>query len=110
MRAAFLSSYHLEKMIPQLMSESTTRIPSTNFVAPVELVTSSIGELGIACAACKRKLLKQWLRSLWRRTRRRSSPNLRRDQPLVPSRVHLVPSSHQRRIPAALQGAEGRIQ
>jgi len=47
-RAAFLSSYHFEKMIPQLMSESTTRIASTNFVAPVELVTSSIGELGIA--------------------------------------------------------------
>jgi hypothetical protein len=36
-------------MIPQLMSDSTTRIPRTNFVAPVELVISSIGELGIAC-------------------------------------------------------------
>jgi hypothetical protein len=39
-------------MIPQLIRESTTRMLRTNFVAPVELVTSSIGELGIACAIC----------------------------------------------------------
>jgi hypothetical protein len=34
-------------MIPQLMRERMTRIASTNLVAPVELVMSSIGELGI---------------------------------------------------------------
>jgi len=35
-------------MIPQLSNERITRIVSTIFVAPVEFVTSSIGELGIA--------------------------------------------------------------
>jgi hypothetical protein len=34
------------------MRDSTTRIPRTIFVAPVEFVTSSIGELGIAWLTC----------------------------------------------------------
>src|ERR1700681_3803736 len=41
-------------MIPQLIRERITRIPSTNFVAPVELVISCIGELGIACPSCRK--------------------------------------------------------
>ena len=35
------------------MSDSTIKIASTTFVAPVELVTSSIGELGIAWPICR---------------------------------------------------------
>jgi hypothetical protein len=35
-------------MIPQLRSERMTRMNSTILVAPVEFVTNSAGELGIA--------------------------------------------------------------
>src|SRR3954470_14104641 len=52
MPAARFSSYHLRKMIPQLMSDRITRMKRTIFVAPVDCVTSSIGERGITCPSC----------------------------------------------------------
>src|SRR3982074_2738338 len=55
-RSAFFSSNHFAKMIPQLISERTIKIPRTIFVAPVEFVTSSIGELGIAWATCMKNV------------------------------------------------------
>src|SRR4051794_1683284 len=52
MPAARFSSYHLRKMIPQLMSDRITRMKRTIFVAPVDCVTSSIGDRGIAWPSC----------------------------------------------------------
>src|SRR4051812_44635893 len=52
MPAARFSSYHLRKMIPQLMSDKITRMKRTIFVAPVDCVTSSIGERGMTCPSC----------------------------------------------------------
>src|SRR3954467_15670903 len=52
MPAARFSSYHFRKMIAQLMSDRITRMKRTIFVAPVDCVTSSIGERGMTCPSC----------------------------------------------------------
>src|SRR3954470_6830200 len=52
MPAARFSSYHFRKMIAQLMRDRITRMKRTIFVAPVDCVTSSIGERGMTCPSC----------------------------------------------------------